>query len=108
VIVPGTAPEPKKMPTKEKKTEVDAPATIVVTLPTEAKLLVDGNATTSTSGRRVLQTPVLANGSDYVYTLRAEVVRNGQTMVETQEVTVRAGEISEVPFNFASQGVASR
>ncbi len=93
---------------KEKKTEVDAPATIVVTLPAEAKLSVDGTATTSTSDRRVLQTPVLETGSDYVYTLRAEVVRDGQTMVETQQITVRAGETTEVPFNFSAQGVASR
>jgi len=89
------------------KTEAQAPATIIVTLPADARLIVDGNATTSTSTRRVLVTPALAQG-EYVYSLRAEIVRNGQTVAETQNVTVRPGQTSEVPFSFATESVASR
>ena len=85
-----------------------SPATIVVTLPAEARLIVDGAATRSTSERRTFVTPALENGETYVYTLRAEVVRDGQTAVQTQEVIVRGGQTTDVSFNFASQGVASR
>jgi uncharacterized protein (TIGR03000 family) len=102
VVVPN-APG-KEMP---KKTEVDAPATIVVSLPAEARLIIDGNSTTSTSARRVFTSPALQPGQTYVYTLRAEIVRDGQTMSETQQVTVRAGEQTPVTFNM-SQAVASR
>ena len=102
---------PKSMPKDGKKgtEEVSiAPATIVVTLPAEAKLTVDGNATRATSARRTFVTPALEVGGDYSYTLRAEMVQDGQVAVQTQNVTVRGGETTEVSFTFASQGVASR
>jgi uncharacterized protein (TIGR03000 family) len=68
---------------------------------------VDGSATSSTSATRTLVTPELQYGSTYVYTVRAEIVRDGQTVTETQQVNVIGGHISSVQFNF-SQSVASR
>ncbi len=91
-----------------KKTSIDAPATIIVTLPEDAKLTIDGNATTSTSNRRVFVSPTLQADTDYVYTLRAEIVREGRTIAETQQVTVRAGVETPVAFNLAASSVASR
>ncbi|MCI0377955.1 MAG: TIGR03000 domain-containing protein [Gemmataceae bacterium] len=101
------------MPKKggEKATEANnsnAPATIVVTLPADASLTVDGNATTSTTERRTFITPELETSADYVYTLRAEIVREGRSIVQTQQITVRGGQTTEVPFNLSAQGVASR
>jgi uncharacterized protein (TIGR03000 family) len=116
-VGPGPGVEqPKVMPKVEPKTtnpnpkqvQNVAPATIIVSLPAEAKLTVDGNPTTSTSARRTLITPALETANSYVYTLRAELVRDGQTLSETQQITVRGGQTTEVPFNFTSQGVASR
>jgi uncharacterized protein (TIGR03000 family) len=83
---------------------VSAPATVVVNLPADANLTFDGNTTKSTSERRVFVTPDLQNGSTYTYTLRATM---GEA-VQTQVVSVRAGETTTVDFTFASQGVASR
>jgi uncharacterized protein (TIGR03000 family) len=108
---PSTAPKvmPKskeKVPTDTSRTE--APATILVTLPAEARLTVDGFVTHSTTANRVFVSPNLQLGRDYVYTLRAEVVRDGQTVAQEQRVTVRAGEETRVPFQFAPAGVASR
>lgn len=103
--------EPKKEKEKEKtKTMLPstAPATIVVTLPAEGKLKVDGYQTTSTGERRVLITPAIQVGQDFIYTLQAEIVRDGRPVVETQNITVRGGETTNAPFTFAAQGVASR
>jgi len=107
---PGAAPNanPPVTPKKGSEQEVSAPATIVVSLPADARLFVDGSATRSTSARRTLVTPAIERTADYVYNLRAEVVRDGQTQVQTQQVTVRGGQTTEVPFNFSAQGVASR
>ena len=100
------------MPKEEKKKNEEvsnaSPATLVVILPAEAKLTVDGNATRSTSERRTFVTPALEPGANFVYSLRAEIVRDGQVAVQTQDVTVRSGQTTEVSLNFASQGVASR
>ncbi len=89
------------------KAEIEAPATIVVSLPADARLSVDGNGTTSTSDRRTFTTPVLPTAEQFQYTLRAEIVRDGRTIVETQTVNVRGGQETAVPFNFSSTGVAS-
>ncbi len=85
-----------------------APATILVSLPAAAKLIVDGVPTNSASTQRTFVSPNLEAGSDYFYTLRAEFVRDGQTVVQTQRVTVRAGETTQANFDFSTQGVASR
>src|SRR5438552_1167959 len=47
------------------------PATLVVTLPAEATLIVEDQPTSSTSSERVFQTPALELGKEYVYTLKA-------------------------------------
>jgi len=94
---------PKSAPQK-----TEAPAVIQVSLPADARLIVDGYVTTSTSSQRTFITPVLPQGEAYNYTLRAEVVRDGRTVVETQQVTVRGGEETRVPFSFSSGEVASR
>jgi len=100
----------KKPPMKEKvpATETAAPATIVVSLPANARLTIDGNATASTSATRTFVSPTLQFGRTYTYTLRAEVVTDGQTVAQEQTINVRAGEETRVPFTFATGGVASR
>jgi len=110
-VVPGPGPGPVGPGPNgpgPKKTELSAPATIVVSLPAEAKLTIDGNATRSTSARRVFTSPALEMGQEYVYSLRAEITRDGQIVAETQTVTVRAGAEIPVQFTMTSQGIATR
>jgi uncharacterized protein (TIGR03000 family) len=92
-----------------KSAMVPAPATIVVDLPEDARLLVDDAATTSTSARRVFISPELNPGREYNYTLKAEFVRNGKTVTLTKVVPVSAGNESKVSFEAENvAGVASR
>ncbi|MCS6851851.1 MAG: TIGR03000 domain-containing protein [Gemmataceae bacterium] len=74
----------------------DAPATLVVTLPEDAKLFIDDRPTTSTSGTRVFRTPELKRGYEYTYVLRMEVVVDGETKSVTRRAVVRAGEETRV------------
>jgi uncharacterized protein (TIGR03000 family) len=80
---------------------IDAPATLVVRLPADAKLTVDGSATGSTDSLRTFVSPPLQVGKDYQYTLRAEMMRDGKKVERTRDVNVRAGRTSEVNFDFA-------
>jgi uncharacterized protein (TIGR03000 family) len=91
----------KDMPKEKGKEEVSAPATIVLSLPADAQLTIDGAATTSASASRTFLTPELAPATDFVYTLSAKIVRNGETLTATEKVTVRAGE--ETRVNFATE-----
>jgi uncharacterized protein (TIGR03000 family) len=82
-------PRPKKMKTQTS-------ASLLVTLPEDAKLTIDGRATKETSGTRLFITPPLETGWDYQYQLRAEIIRDGQRRALTQKVTIRPGEETRV------------
>ena len=69
-----------------------APATIVVDLPADAKLLIDNELTTTTGSSRVFVSPTLNPGQEYHYTLKAEIVRDGKPVTVEQVIAVRAGE----------------
>jgi uncharacterized protein (TIGR03000 family) len=77
-----------------------APATLVVHLPADARLTIDGYAPRSTSGTRWFVTPPLGAGRDFHYQLRAEVERGGKRLTRTREVAVRAGQQTDVTLDF--------
>jgi uncharacterized protein (TIGR03000 family) len=83
-------------------------ATIVVALPADASLTIDDEPTTSTSANRVFVTPALEAGKDYQYTLKARIVRDGKTDVMTKEVTVRAGQVTQVELTAPAPTVAAQ
>jgi uncharacterized protein (TIGR03000 family) len=74
------------------------PATVVVQLPADARMWVDGVPGDLTSGTRSFQTPALDRGRDYSYTIRAEATRDGRAMSQSQRVVVRAGQVTRVDF----------
>ena len=108
IIEKKAMPKGEPLPPPVKKAQAVAPATILVSLPAGASLTVDGAATKSTAAQRTLITPALEVTGEYAYTLRAEFVSEGRTLVQTQQVNVRGGQTSTVEFNFQAQAVASR
>jgi len=74
-----------------------APATVVVQLPPDAKLYVEGKAV-ALDEQRSFTTPRLDAATPYTYTLKAQVVRNGRLFNATKDVEVRAGETTRVAF----------
>ena len=117
VVPPMECREEKREEKKEEKKEEikkpigavtePTPATIVVSLPAEAKLMVDGAATMSKSAERTFVSPALMPGNLYHYTLKAEVQKDGQTMSVTKTIEVRAGMETRVTIDM-SEAVASR
>ena len=113
MVAPPVKPAPKppekvkKPPEEKEETLAPAPATILVSLPADAKLTVDGVNTTSTTASRSFVTPVLENGKTYFYTLKAEIVREGKAVTVAKKVEVRAGEASQVSFEI-SENVAAK
>ncbi len=99
------APKPKE---KREESLLPAPATIVVDLPADAKLLIENEATTSTGASRVFQSPTLNPGKEYQYTLTAEVIRSGKPVKAEQVVTIKAGQVIPVTLTLPAPGVAQR
>ena len=102
---PMPGPGPVK-PGDGKKTGLDdaAPATIVVTLPAEAKLKIDDYVARSTSTERTFVSPPLQVGKEFHYTLKVE----HQGKERSQTVTVRAGEVTRVNLSPTGSTVAAR
>jgi uncharacterized protein (TIGR03000 family) len=105
-MTPGTKKEELKVMPKP-EAFAPAPAKIIVSLPADAKLTIDGVATTSTSEQRVFESPILTPNRDFHYTLRAEVLRDGKPVSVEQVIQVRAGKESYVTMTLP-QGVASK
>jgi uncharacterized protein (TIGR03000 family) len=78
-------------------------ATLVVDLPANAKLLIDGQPTQLTSATRTFITPPLKPGQEYYYDLKAELNRDGKTLAATKRVTIRPGQESRVRLDFSGQ-----
>jgi uncharacterized protein (TIGR03000 family) len=79
-----------------------APARLIVQLPADAKLFMDEQLTSSRSAERSFVTPELEPGYVYTYTVRAEIVRDGEKYVETRKVDVTAGNVSQLSFTEAA------
>jgi uncharacterized protein (TIGR03000 family) len=93
---------------KEGETRLPAPATLIVSLPAEATLTVDGAATTSTSATRVFASPDLPPDKEFYYTLKADMMRNGEKISTTKKVSVRGGQQTYVTLEFPSTTVAQK
>jgi uncharacterized protein (TIGR03000 family) len=85
-----------------------APAYVVVQVPADARVTVDGAATTSTSAVRTFQTPALARDKVYGYEMTAEFQQDGKTVKITKHVQVQAGRTANVDLRQPAATVASR
>jgi uncharacterized protein (TIGR03000 family) len=122
VVTPPAAPPNRKAPSedvappkgdkKEDKKGIFNPdvsnagswATIVMQVPVDAKVFIDGVQMKSTSARRVYQTPMLEEGETYFYDIRVELVRDGRTYAETRRVIINPGQ--RIAANFNELGAA--
>jgi len=84
-------------------------AKVTVTVPADARLWVDQVECPLTSSVRSFDTPALKAGQTYAYTLRAQVERNGERVMDSQRVVLRAGQHVNVSFpNLNSLSTAAR
>jgi len=79
-------------------------ARIIVHLPANATLTIDGEATQSRSSTRMFVSPPLQQGKTYTYTLRGELNRDGHKVNARHTVEVQAGRTAEVTLNFPDTG----
>lgn len=73
-------------------------ATVVVTLPADARLFADGQAIEQTGPVRSFRTPALEAGKSYFYMITMEVTRNGKVQKAEERVALEAGKVSRVNF----------
>jgi uncharacterized protein (TIGR03000 family) len=76
----------------------DKPATLIIRLPADARLVVDEKATEQTGEVRRFYSPPLPPGRTFRYTLEATWTSQGKTVLRKRVARVRAGEETRVDF----------
>jgi uncharacterized protein (TIGR03000 family) len=76
--------------------ETERRATLVVRLPADARLVIDGQQTKQTGSERHFYSPPLAPGKSYHYTLEWSYRKDGKPVMRTKVVHVRAGDEIDV------------
>jgi len=83
---------------RETKPELKGTARLLIELPADAKLFIDGALVNSSIGVRQFHTPTLAEGQTFFYDLRVETVRDAKPVAQTKRVYVRANEVVRESF----------
>ncbi|MEK6234698.1 MAG: TIGR03000 domain-containing protein, partial [Planctomycetales bacterium] len=78
-----------------------------VSVPQRAKVFVNGDLTHSVGRFRQFGARGLKPGETHTYRIRAEVQRHGQTLVQTQNVRLAAGDRRTVRFDFLDAKAAA-
>jgi uncharacterized protein (TIGR03000 family) len=81
----------------------DASTLLTVAVPDDARIYVNGKATTTPGNERQFVSRNLVPGYRYTYRIRAELERDGEVVTETKVVEVRAGEDAQVAFKLADR-----
>ena len=81
---------------------------VCCSVPADAKLTLAGQATASTGEVREFATTLLAEGAWANYPVRAEITKDGRTLVQEKFVTLKPGETKEISIDFAEAEIASR
>jgi uncharacterized protein (TIGR03000 family) len=71
---------------------------LTIVVPADAKLYIEDQPTQSTGTFRQFISPELEANKNYVYTVRADVEKNGQKISGKEELRVKAGDHATVKF----------
>lgn len=106
-VAPSDTPE---VPVPPQASARDGSVTIAIQVPADAKVFINDVATSSTGEDRVYVSNGLAHGKRYRYTVRAELERDGTTIVKEESVVLTSGGRSELAMNFdaAAENVAEK
>lgn len=81
---------------------------LIIRVPADAKIILAGQPTSSTGEVREFATDRLADGAWTNYPIRAEITKNGRTIVEERQITLKSGETKEISIDFVEAELASR
>jgi uncharacterized protein (TIGR03000 family) len=84
----------------------DGTTSIKVMLPEVAKVFVNDAPTTSTGAERSYVSRGLRTGMTYSYNIRVEYLKDGETVSESEQVKLRAGQSASLSFGQSDEAVA--
>ena len=80
---------------------------MTIVVPADAKVFINGRQTRTVGTLREYVSYGLEAGLTYRYEVRAEVVRDGKTVVDSREVFLTAGSQENLAFDFTAKKAVS-
>jgi uncharacterized protein (TIGR03000 family) len=105
---PGETIAPPMVPGGDQTLTTPDRAAVVITLPADAELTIDGQKSDLTGPVRVFRTPPLEAGKDYYYDLLMVVQRGGMKIERREVAKFRAGMVARVTFAEPGTGGMAR
>lgn len=95
---------PKEEPKKpQSEPELKGTSRLILEVPTNAQVFIDGQETKSQSAVRYYHTPKLEEGQEYFYDVKVVIMSDGKVPSEmTRRIYVRANQIVREKFEFTS------
>jgi uncharacterized protein (TIGR03000 family) len=78
-----------------------------INVPADAKLYLQDQLMTVEGAQRRFVTPEIRSGETHLYTVKAEIVRDGKTLTKTAQTTVTLGQEAVVSIAFDGQETAA-
>jgi uncharacterized protein (TIGR03000 family) len=78
--------------------ETTLPVHLRILVPADAQVWVEGARTTMRGPLREFVSPALPPGQNYIYTVRVQYQRDGQTIDQQRNITVKAGDFVELNY----------
>ena len=107
-VQPKKAGELVEPPVTPKKTALPTTTKLVLNVPAEAKVTLAGVDTRSSGATREFVTSLLTGSSWTDYSVRVELQRDGETLVDERTVTLYPGDHQVMTIDFAAPQVASK
>ena len=102
---PKEDPKLKKDPTKTGGSLLmdTTRSTVVLSVPSEAKVFIDGYQLRSQGAERTFRTPELEANREYSYTVKVVVERAGRELIETRQIVVTAGNTTRLAVDIPTE-----
>jgi len=78
-----------------------------ISVPADAKVYLQDQLMTTEGAQRRFVTPMIEAGMQHLYTVKVEVVRDGQTLSKTAQTTVTSGQEAFVAVAFDGKDLGS-
>jgi uncharacterized protein (TIGR03000 family) len=101
-------PQASNPPQSTTKVAQSGQATIILTVPADARVTFDGQPTSTRSTSRVFVTPPLQPGREFHYDVEAQVDRGGRTVTVTRRIAVRSGQVTRESLNIPATQQVTR
>lgn len=96
---PSEKPEAPAIPPSKPSTDIKpTPASVILVVPENSQVLVDGRPLRSTNSERLFLTPAIETNKQFFYTVKVTAKVGDKEFNESKKILVTGGQVTKVTF----------